>query len=123
MTGRIKKAALFVPILLAILFLTLFLFRNNILHYIIDKKLDSLRKEYDMSVDYDKLEMEGLNAVQLQGFNVVPNGRDTLLTLNSLVIHIKPLSLMQGDIEVYKAYIDKLHLNFIKKDSDRKSVV
>ena len=103
MTGRIKKAALFVPILLAILFLTLFLFRNNILHYIIDKKLDSLRKEYDMSVDYDKLEMEGLNAVQLQGFNVVPNGRDTLLTLNSLVIHLKPLSLMQGDIEVYKA--------------------
>lgn len=117
MTGRIKKAAIFVPILLAILFLTLFLFRNNILHYIVDKKLDSLRKEYDMSVDYDKLEMEGLNAVQLQGFNVVPNGRDTLLTLNSLVIHLKPLSLMQGDIEVYKAYIDKLHLNFIKKDS------
>ena len=117
MTGRIKKAAIFVPILLAILFVTLFLFRNNILHYIVDKKLDSLRKEYDMSVDYDKLEMEGLNAVQLQGFNVVPNGRDTLLTLNSLVIHLKPLSLMQGDIEVYKAYIDKLHLNFIKKDS------
>lgn len=117
MTKRINKAAFFVATFFVILFITLFLCRNYILHYIVDKKINSVEQQFNISIDYNKLKIVGLNEVQLNGLSVVPNGQDTLLTLNSLVLDLKPLSLIEGRIEVYKASIYKLHLIFIKQDS------
>ena len=117
MTKRINKAAFFVATFLLILLASLYLCRNYILHYIVDKKIASLEKELNLSVHYDRLGIVGLNELQLNGFNVVPNGCDTLLTLNSLTLDLNTLPLIAGNIEVSKAKIDKLHLNFIKQDS------
>ncbi len=117
MNQRINKAAIIISAVFILLCIILFINKNNILHYIVDNKLDGLRKEYNLSIHYDKLEMVGLDEIQLRNFSLVPNDRDTVITLKSFTIDLNPLALLGGRIEVYKAYVNELNLNLIKKDS------
>lgn len=58
-----------------------------------------------------------MDQVELQGLSVVPEKRDTLLTLQSLEIKLSFWKLLSGDIEVKNVMIDRLNLAFTKKDS------
>ena len=61
--------------------------------------------------------MKGCNEVALQGLYIVPNQRDTLLTLQSVNVKLSFWELLKGEIEVRNVLMNGLAINFIKHDS------
>lgn len=95
----------------------LFLCRNAILRSIIGKRTVLAEQTYGLHIQYKNLILRGLDQIELQELSVVPEKRDTLLTLQSLEIKLGFWKLLIGDIEVRNVMMDQLNLDFIKKDS------
>ena len=66
----------------------LFAFRNVILCHIVDKRTTRAEQTYGLQIHYQELRMKGCNEVALQGLSIVPNQRDTLLTLQTKFLGI-----------------------------------
>ena len=103
--------------LLLLLSTSIFIFRGSLLRHIADKRITRLEQRYGLDISYNKLHMKGLNTISIDGLNVVPQKRDTLLSLQSLNIRIGLWKLLWGDIKIKEVRLDGLSLNFIKKDS------
>ena len=103
--------------LLLLLSTGIFIFRGSLLRHIADKRITRLEQRYGLDISYNKLHMKGLNTISIDGLNVVPQKRDTLLSLQSLNIRIGLWKLLWGDIKIKEVRLDGLSLNFIKKDS------
>lgn len=117
MSKKINKAAFSLFALAILLSATIYLFKNKILHYVIDKKIDELEQQYNLSIKYGSINMVGINEIDLKDISVVPNKRDTFLILQSMNVDLDPLSLIEGRVSIFKIDIEKLTLNFIKQDS------
>ena len=103
--------------LLLLLSTGIFIFRGSLLRHIADKRIVRLEQRYGLDISYNKLHMKELNTISIDGLNVVPQKRDTLLSLQSLNIRIGLWKLLWGDIKIKEVRLDGLSLNFIKKDS------
>ena len=103
--------------LLFLLSTGIFIFRGSLLRHIADKRIVRLEQRYGLDISYNKLHMKGLNTISVDGLNVVPQKRDTLLSFQSLNIRIGLWKLLWGDIKIKEVRLDGLSLNFIKKDS------
>ena len=103
--------------LLFLLSTGIFIFRGSLLRHIADKRITRLEQRYGLDISYNKLHMKGLNTISIDGLNVVPQKRDTLLSFQSLNIRIGLWKLLWGDIKIKEVRLDGLSLNFIKKDS------
>ncbi|WP_071147296.1 biosynthetic peptidoglycan transglycosylase [Bacteroides ihuae] len=117
---RKKSLILATAIIIGILLLALigvYLGRNSLLKMIVDKKTFAAEKEYGLSIKYHSLKMEGMSNIRIEGFSIVPVGRDTLLNMQSMGIRFSLWALLEGDIEVQNVYMDKLNIYFTKHDS------
>lgn len=115
-----RKRSILLASLLGVLIigiLSLYLGRNAILRHMADKRMAAAEQKYGLSVHYNSLQMQGLNEVELQGLNVVPHHRDTLLTLQSLNIELSFWKLLTGQVEIQNVRLNNLDISFIKKDS------
>lgn len=115
-----RKTRILLASLLGILFigtLSLYLGRNAILRRMADKRIAIAEQKYGLQIHYNDLMMQGLSEVELQRLSVVPQHRDTLLTLQSLNIEISFWKLITGQVEVRNVRLDDLNASFIKKDS------
>lgn len=95
----------------------LYIGRNSLLRSIVEKRLHRIETTHRLSIRYNELGMRGLNEVVLQGLSVVPDKRDTLLTLQSLDVRIGFWQLLAGAIEVENVRLDGLNIVFNKQDS------
>lgn len=93
-----------------------YLSRNALLHHIVNKRTDAIEQKYGVSIRYDRLSMHGPDEVVLQGFSVVPHHCDTLLTLQTLNLHLSFPQLLGGHLVIRKVNIDRLHASFIKEN-------
>lgn len=95
----------------------LYIGRNSLLKSIVDKRLQRIEVAHGLTIRYDELHMKGVNEVALQGLSVVPDERDTLLTLQSLDVRVGFWQLLSGAIEVQNVSLDGLNIVFNKQDS------
>lgn len=95
----------------------LYLCRNIILQYIVEKKSATIEASYQLQIHYDKLDLIGLKEVHLQHLTVTPEKRDTLLSLESLNVQLNFWQLIIGNIEVHSVKMKGLNLNFTKRGS------
>ena len=105
---------------LMLLFLLLaiaFISRGSLLRHVADKRIARLEQRYGLDISYGQLRMKGLNTVSVNGLNVVPEKRDTLLALQSLNVRISLWRLLWGDVNIKDVRLDGLSLNFIKQGS------
>lgn len=93
-----------------------YLSRDVLLHHIVNKRTETIEKQYGVSIRYNSLTMNGLNQVVLQELSVVPHHCDTLLTLQTLDIHLSFPKLLCGHIVIRNVNIDNLHASFIKEN-------
>ena len=91
--------------------------RNSLLRHIADRRITRLEQSYGLDVKYNELTLSGLSTISLRHLTVVPQQRDTLLTLQSLDVRLSLWHLISGDINVKSVQMDSLSLNFIKQDS------
>ncbi|GAE85441.1 hypothetical protein GGR06_003884 [Bacteroides reticulotermitis] len=103
--------------LFLICLISIYLGRNALLRSIVNKRTARLEATNGLHIHYDKLEMHGLNEVILQRLSMVPNQRDTLLTLQSVNIKLNFWKLLTRRIEVNHVTVDGLTLALVKHDS------
>jgi hypothetical protein len=80
---------------LFILFIVLsFSLRNVILRKLINNKLASVEQRLNLQVAYSDARFSGISTVNLEGLSVVPVNSDTLATVDSLSVSVRPLDLV-----------------------------
>lgn len=102
---------------LCALLLGLYIGRNGLLRNRVNKRLQKAEQTYGLRIRYNDIQMKGVDEVTLQGLSVVPNGRDTLLTLQSLNISLLFRQLIKGEIAIEKVRLNGLNILFNKQDS------
>jgi hypothetical protein len=103
--------------LIVVALIAAYIGRDALLNYYAKGKFDKLEKKYGLSISYARLHMPGINEIEIEKFSVVPNERDTLLTLHSAKIDLSLWKMLTLNAEVKRVITDKLHISFIKKDS------
>ncbi len=91
--------------------------RNVLLRRAANQRIARLEQAHNLNIRYHKLQLDGLRNVVLEGLSVVPQQRDTLLTLQALDVRISFLQLLMGHIEIRNVQLDGLTVDFIKQDS------
>lgn len=118
MINRKTKRVIIGSCFLLIFLLTVaYISRGNILRHIANERITRLEQYYGLNVVYTDLTLKGINTLSLQGLTIIPEKRDTLLSLQSLDVHISLWKLLWGEISVKDVRMDGLVLDFIKRDS------
>ena len=105
--------------LLLLLFLLaggLWIFRNRILNRLTEKKIAQVEQRYGLEIRYESLQFEGTGRLSLRGLSVVPQERDTLLSLRSAAFNLGFWQLLKGNVEVRDVYLDGLTVDFVKEN-------
>ena len=76
----------------------LWIFRNRILNRMAERKITQVEERYGLEVHYDELRFEGTGCLFLNGLSVVPEERDTLLTLRSATFNLGFWQLLKGNV-------------------------
>lgn len=97
--------------------LGLYIGRNSLLQSVAEKRLRQIEETHGLRIRYDELYMKGLDEVALQRLSVVPNKRDTLLTLQALDVRLSFWQLLSGNIEVQNVHLNGLNIRFNKQGS------
>ena len=102
---------------LLICLISLYLSRNALLRSIVDKRTSHIEQTHGLRIHYDNLGMNGLNEIILEGLSVVPEQRDTLLTLTSTRVKLNFWKLLSRKIKIRYVAADGITLTFTKRDS------
>lgn len=114
---KFLKAVIIVCILLITAFVLLFSFRNSVLQYVIEKYQTKFRESYRTSLSIRNSQFISLNTIQVQNLVLVPLGRDTLVTVHSVVTSVDLLHILFGKIKLNKLEVEDVHLTLVKKDT------
>lgn len=117
MNQWIKRAAFILSALLILTGTALYMGRNSLLRHLADSKINQAGQQYGLTIHYQSLKLSGPTQVKLTELSVVPNERDTLITLHSLEVNLNLFSLSRGRIEIHKIITNGLSIHFTKKDS------
>lgn len=102
---------------LFICLISIYLSRNMLLQSITNKRTTHIEQTYGLQIHYQNLQMKGCSEITLQGLSIVPDQRDTLLTLQSVNVRLNFWKLLKGNIEVRNVHMNGLEIAFIKRDS------
>ncbi|MEG2854829.1 biosynthetic peptidoglycan transglycosylase [Bacteroides sp.] len=103
-------------VLIAVL-VGLYMGRNALLEQLARKRIQQLETTYDLKVGYGDLYLNGLDKVVLRNLFVVPDQRDTLLTMQSLDVRLNLWQLIRGHVEVENVRLNGLNVTLVKQDS------
>lgn len=97
--------------------ISIYLGRNALLRNMINKRTAHIEQTHGLHIHYEDLKMNGLNEVILEGFSIVPDQRDTLVTLQSANVKLNFWKLLTKTIEIRNVAVNGLTLAFTKQDS------
>lgn len=90
----VRTVILITGSLIVLVIVLSFALRNTILRTVIDKKLVTVERRYDLDISYSNARFSGISTVVLNDLTVVPNKHDTLLIVDSISVSIRPFDLM-----------------------------
>lgn len=104
--------------LLVLLCLGLFLlwiFRNQIVNEMAERKASDIKERYGLDIHYDYLRFSKTGQILFGGLSVVPEQRDTLLTIHSANVSLGLWQLLRGNLEICDIDMDRTELRFAKQ--------
>lgn len=117
MNRKIKFGILLTAGLLMAAGFGLYLSRDALLKHFVKGKIEQIEHHNDLNISYASLQMPSINQVRLDKLSIVPHQRDTLLTLNSLVIDLNFWKLLGANVSIKQVHTNGLALSFVKKNS------
>ncbi|MDD4637361.1 MAG: transglycosylase domain-containing protein [Bacteroidales bacterium] len=117
MLRKIKIVVISSLFLFLLLVIGVYALRNTLLNCYVSGKTQSLSASFGLAIHYEKLAMNGVRTIQLNGLTVVPQQRDTLLQLHQLEVKLDFWSLLGLHINVSEVNADGLNVSFVKGDS------
>jgi len=106
--------AALIPVILIVLFFT---FRNIILHKLVAYKVESIRINKKVIVNYSEIDFDGISGIKLKQLSVKPIAQAELINSQEIYFHIKLLPLLIGNIRIDDLEINETKINIVKKDS------
>jgi len=114
---RIRIALFTIAGLILLFFISFFIFRNVILRSVIDRKLSSLDKNYNLKTTYSKATFKGFSTVEMINLSMVPAEKDTLAVIDSIAVSFKPFDLLFQRLRFTKVQLSNININLVRKDS------
>lgn len=116
--GRKTKQFIGYSIVVIVILLTgIYLCRGLLLQHFAHKRIDRLEQRFGLEIKYQDLRLDGLNTISLQNLAIIPQERDTLLTLQTLKVRFSLWKLLGGQPDIRNVHLDQLNVRFIKQDS------
>ena len=91
--------------------------REDLLTTVIQKAIEKAKSNYNLDVNIKSAKFVGLSSVRFQGITIVPENRDSLVTIENFKIGVKLFPLLFGDIKLAEISLNNGKINLIKKDT------
>ena len=101
-------------LVLLLLMILLFIFRNTLLDKIIHRIDSKLEKDYQCNFTVKKAEFNGLTHLEFHQLSLVPQAADTLIKIDELHTSVNFWKLLLGDIQLGKLEINKGYIQLVK---------
>lgn len=111
-----KKAVIIVAIVAASLLITFFIFRNPILHSVLEKKCTSFRNKYKAELTIKHSCFSGFTGILLEGISLVPDRNDTLLNCGKVYVHLKLFPLLFGSVSINDVSLENTSITIKRED-------
>lgn len=96
----------------------LFLGRNTLVRHFADKRIALICKEYNLTISYNNLQLPSLQEISISNLNIVPDERDTLLTLQNINVCFDIWHyLLNKEISIKQVMVDDSRIYLKKQDS------
>ncbi len=110
----LRKFVLYFLGVLALLFIMFFLFRNTILHSVIEKKCRNFKEKYHAELIIGHAAFQGFTGISLEGIYVIPDQRDILFRSGKIYAHVRPLPLLAGKVRINEVLLENTMINLIR---------
>jgi len=116
---KILKALLILALVLVVLFLGLYFFRDSLLKQAIAKVTLKMNTEYNSTFSVKSASFEGLSGIKLTDVVLVPQNADTLCHIHKIETSISLSNLLIGDVQVGTLKINDGYIQLVKKGKVR----
>ncbi|HOY30754.1 MAG TPA: transglycosylase domain-containing protein [Bacteroidales bacterium] len=109
-----RKIVLYFAGALALLLILFFLFRNTILHSVIENKCRAFKEKYQAEIIVRHATFKGFTGITLEDISVVPAQRDVLFRSGRIYAHVRPLPLLAGKVRINEVLLENTMINLIR---------
>lgn len=113
-----KKYLRIAGIVLAVIFVLLIIGgyiaytkRQALLEHELAKAETSAKEKYNLDIKIGSATFNGINTVDFSDISIVPQNRDSLLSIKKLSVSVKLLPLIYGDVKLASVLLEDGHLN------------
>ena len=106
-----KKSILYTAIAVVLLLLAFFVFRNTILHAIIDSKCKAFKEKYNATLVVEKSSFKGFTGVTIEGISIIPDQREVLFRSGKIYAHVRFFPLLAGAVRISELTIENTMIN------------
>lgn len=111
------RAAKILLVIVILLIIGYFAFRNMILHKVIAKIQDKSQIEYNSTFTVKDAAFRGVSGVDLADVTLKPNAADTLFRIQTIKADVNVLKLLVGEIQLENLELGNGFVQLVKKDS------
>jgi hypothetical protein len=107
-----KKTWLYVGAGLVLLLIIFFIFRNSILHSVLEKKCAAFKEKYHAELKISEARFSGLTGITLENISLLPAESDTLLKCGKAYVHIRLFPLFIGKVKIDEVQLVNTLISF-----------
>lgn len=116
---KILKAFLILALVLGVLFLGFYFFRDSLLKQAIAKVTHKMNVEYNSTFSVKSASFDGLSGIKLTNVILVPKNADTLFNIQKIETSISLSNLLIGDVQIGTLKINNGYIQLVKKGKVR----
>jgi hypothetical protein len=116
---KIFKALSILALVLAVLFLGFYFFRDSLLKQAIAKVTHKMNVEYNSTFSIKSASFDGLSGIKLTDVILVPKNADTLFNIQKIETSISLSNLLIGDVQIGTLKINNGYIQLVKKGKVR----
>ncbi len=113
-SARFRKAILYTIAAFTLLLILFLLFRNTILHSVLEKKCRAFKEKYNAELVIEQSSFTGFTGVTLENIAVVPHQRDMLFRSGKIYAHVRFLPLITGALRIDEVLLENTMINLVR---------
>lgn len=115
MFAFLRKVVLGVGLLISVLLILFFIFRNQILHYILKDLTEKIKFEKGLKVDIKESSFSGFSTISFGHVTIVPESGDTLFMADTLSIRPSVWTILAGTLRIKEVNAEGVLLQIVHK--------
>lgn len=93
--------------------------RESLLQQVVARAKEKAKRDYNLNLTIKNPRFEGLRTIAFTDVSIVPENRDSLLSVQDLHVGVKLMPLLFGDIKLLGLQVNNAKIQLIKRDTVR----